>query len=304
MSLAMRKSPIEYFNAAKWIIRRDCRYLSNLPEVAETTEVVENKLPKGRKPRFLNPTLQYRHVYPEFLPDPNPKFRNSLREKLERADMLKRRSQVDIPEFYVGTILAVTISDPHAQGKTNKFVGICIERKGCGLRAEFTLRNVIDHQGIEVRYDLYDPTIQNIQVLRLEKRLDDKLLYLRDALPEYCTFPIDMDPEILPEGSPVPVNTVQVKLKPRPWLERWERQELKGVSNIEEHLKEKDRVRRELRKTPWEKFDLMKDYRKTIPIEDQAEIWGEVYNQLQQMRVSRKKMSKQRTFTAPKTQLG
>lgn len=50
-------------------------------------------------------------------------------------------------------------------------------------------------------------------------------------------------------------------MKPRPWLERWERQELKGVSNIEEHLKEKDRVRRELRKTPWEKFDLMKDYR-------------------------------------------
>lgn len=44
----------------------------------------------------------------------------------------------------------MTISDPHAQGKTNRFVGICIERKGCGLRAEFTLRNVIDHQGIEV----------------------------------------------------------------------------------------------------------------------------------------------------------
>lgn len=57
---------------------------------------------------------------------------------------------------------------------------------------------------------MYDPTIQSIQVLRLEKRLDDKLLYLRDAFPEYCTFPLDMDPEILPEGTPVPVNPVQV----------------------------------------------------------------------------------------------
>ncbi|CAH2095207.1 unnamed protein product [Euphydryas editha] len=302
MSLVIRKSTVEILCAAKWIFRRDCRLLSTLPEKTEIVVDEKERIP-GRKTRSYNPILENRHVYPEFLPDPNPNWRNSLREKMERADMLKRRSQIDIPEFYVGSILAVTISDPHAQGKTNRFVGICIERKGCGLRAEFTLRNVVDHQGIEVRYELYDPTIQSIQVLRLEKRLDDKLLYLRDALPEYCTFPLDMDPEILPEGTPVPINPVQVKLKPRPWLERWERQELKGVSNIEEHLKEKDRVRRELRKTPWEKYDLMKNYRKTIPAEEQSEIWNEVYNQLQQMRVSRKKMSRKRTVTTPKTQL-
>lgn len=60
------------------------------------------KRPAGRKPKNINPVLEYRHIYPEFLPDPNPKWRNSLREKMERADMLKRRSQIDIPEFYVG----------------------------------------------------------------------------------------------------------------------------------------------------------------------------------------------------------
>ncbi|CAG4955185.1 unnamed protein product [Parnassius apollo] len=300
MALVIRKPTFDILSAAKWMIRKDCRALSSLVEKTEETE----KRPVGRRARFQNPALEYRHIFPEFLPDPNPKWRNSLREKMERADMLKRRSQIDIPEFYVGSVLAVTISDPHAQGKTNRFVGICIERKGCGLRAEFTLRNVVDHQGVEIRYDLYDPTIQSIQVLRLEKRLDDKLFYLRDALPEYSTFPFDMDPEILPEGTPVPVNTVQVKLKPRPWLERWERQELKGVANIEEHLKEKDRIRRELRKTPWEKYDLMKEYRKTIPVEDQTEIWGEVHNQLNQLRLSRKKMFKKRPISTPKPQLG
>ncbi|CAH2054693.1 unnamed protein product, partial [Iphiclides podalirius] len=304
MALVLRKSASEILSAAKWMISRDRRVLSSLPEKAEEVVQQEETKPAGRRPRFQNAALEYRHIFPEFLPDPNPKWRNTLREKMERADMLKRRSQIDIPEFYVGSILAVTISDPHAQGKTNRFVGICIERKGCGLRAEFTLRNVVDHQGVEIRYDLYDPTIQTIQVLRLEKRLDDKLLYLRDALPEYCTFPVDMNPELLPEGTPVPVNPVQVKLKPKPWLERWERQELKGVSNIEEHLKEKDRVRRELRKTPWEKFDLMKQYRKTIPIEDQSEIWSEVYSQLNQLRLSRKKILKKRNLSTPKTQLG
>ena len=56
---------------------------------------------------------ELRHAYPEFLPDPNPDYRNPLREKLERADMLKRREMVDLPEFYVGSIVAVTVADPN-----------------------------------------------------------------------------------------------------------------------------------------------------------------------------------------------
>ncbi|KAL4717038.1 hypothetical protein ACJJTC_016925 [Scirpophaga incertulas] len=303
MVLAVRKSVEWGITAAKLFVRRECRILSTLPEKQEYAEKQIERAPSGRKSITKKSILESRHIYPEFLPDPNPNWRNSLREKLEREDMLKRRGQVEIPEFYVGSVLAVTISDPHAQSKTNKFVGICIERKGCGLRADFTLRNVVDHQGVEVRYDLYDPTIQKIQVLRLEKRLDDKLLYLRDSLPEYSTFPFDMDQEILPEGSEVPVNPIQVVLKPKPWVERWERQELKGIANIEEYLTEKNKIKRELRKTPWEKYDLMKQYRKTIPIEDQKEIWTEVYTQLHQLQSAQKKMSRKRVFTSPKSLL-
>ena len=110
--------------------------------------------------------LEYRFIYPEFLPDPKPDFRNWMREKLERNDMMARRSVIDLPEFYVGSILAVTHSEPHAPGKSNRFVGICIKREGCGLRASFILRNVVDNQGVEVVYDLYDPNIQKIDVLR------------------------------------------------------------------------------------------------------------------------------------------
>lgn len=80
----------------------DCRLLSTLPEKAQVVEEEGEKKPSSRKQRLNNPILEYRHLYPEFLPDPNPKWRNSLREKMERADMLKRRSQIDIPEFYVG----------------------------------------------------------------------------------------------------------------------------------------------------------------------------------------------------------
>lgn len=66
------------------------------------------------------------------------------------------------------------------------------------------------YAGMEVFYEMYGPVIQKIEVLRLEKRLDDELLYLRDALPVYSTFPLDMEPEYLPEGAPVPVNPIKV----------------------------------------------------------------------------------------------
>lgn len=49
--------------------------------------------------------------------------------------------------FTTGSILAVTMKDPHAGGKTNRFVGICTQRSGSGLGATFILRNIIDGQG-------------------------------------------------------------------------------------------------------------------------------------------------------------
>ena len=39
----------------------------------------------------------YRFIFPEFLPDPKPEWRNSLAEKLTRRDMLNRRENVEIP---------------------------------------------------------------------------------------------------------------------------------------------------------------------------------------------------------------
>lgn len=122
---------------------------------------------------------------------------------------------------------------------------------------------------------MYDPSLHKIEVLRLEKRLDDELLYLRDALPEYNTFDPQMQAELLPEGkckhflvciscklffkgSQVPVNPIKVKLKPKPWLDRWERKNLKGIQDL--GLPEKFYRKAEAVAKPWEKYDLMKQY--------------------------------------------
>lgn len=62
--------------------------------------------------------------------------------------------------------------------------------------------------GVEICYELYNPRIQKIEVLKLERRLDDNLMYLRDALPEYSTIDSDMKPVPISATDEVPVNKV------------------------------------------------------------------------------------------------
>ncbi|CAH1800016.1 unnamed protein product [Owenia fusiformis] len=225
----------------------------------------------------IDATREYKHVMPEFLPSSTWYFRDRLKDKLERYDMVKRRSQIDIPEFYVGSIMSVTVSDPHAPGKQNRFVGLCIQREETGLRARFTLRNVIDGQGIEIQYDMYNPTLQKIEVLKLEKRVDDDLLYLRDCPQEYSTVPFDMEPVPLAKGAPVPVYTKMIPLNPLPWERRWNIKQYKGVTIPELSKRREKRAAKYLKTLEPRKHDIMEDYRKSIPEEMEEEVYRTVH---------------------------
>ncbi|XP_012890110.1 PREDICTED: 39S ribosomal protein L19, mitochondrial [Dipodomys ordii] len=225
--------------------------------------IVDKRQRPGEERRFLSP---------EFIP---PRGRTSpLKYYLERKDMLERRKVLHIPEFYVGSILRVTTADPYANGKTSQFLGICIQRSGVGLGATFILRNTIEGQGVEICFELYNPRIHEIQVVKLEKRLDDNLMYLRDALPEYSTFDMNMKPVISESNQEVPINELKVKMKPKPWSKRWERPQfnIKGIrfdlALTEEQMKEAQKWSK-----PWLEFDMMREY-DTSKLE--AAIWDEI----------------------------
>ncbi|XP_041815027.1 39S ribosomal protein L19, mitochondrial [Chelmon rostratus] len=202
---------------------------------------------------------QRKFLSPEFIP---PRQRTDpFKFFLERKDMVRRRTVLSIPEFYVGSILAVTMADPNASGKTNRFVGICIQRGGKGLGATCILRNIIDNQGIEICYELYNPRIQKIEVLKLEKRLDDNLMYLRDALSEYSTVDLDMKPVPSSSNEEVPVNKIKVRMRPRPWSKRWERPKF-NIQGIRFDLSLSPEQMEHAQKwaKPWEEYDMLKEY--------------------------------------------
>ncbi|XP_002733813.1 large ribosomal subunit protein bL19m-like [Saccoglossus kowalevskii] len=233
---------------------------NNLHETAER-DYWEIPQREGQPSKFISPEF--------FPPKHRPGRRSKLRDYLERKDMLRRRKVIDIPEFYVGSILRVTMSDPCAPGKKNTFVGICIKRGGFGLGATITLRNVIEGQGIEICYELYNPLLLEIDVIRLEKRRDAHLLYLRDALPQYSTFDHDMPTVKRGANDPVPVNDTKVRMKPRPWSKRWERLHINGIDFSKVTLRPKDIKAAEEWQADWRTEDFAKKYEQPIDLVEQ-----------------------------------
>ena len=60
-------------------------------------------------------------------------------------------------------------------------------------------------------YHMYNPLLQKIEVIVLQKRLDDELFYLRDAPLKFSTFSQTMEPVLHVKGSPVPVVKMKVR---------------------------------------------------------------------------------------------
>ena len=85
--------------------------------------------------------------------------------------------------------------------------------------------------------------------------------------------------------------TFQVRLNPKPWLERWERMDLKGVEGLEEMLNDKQKRKREFpqNKRLWEKHDLMLKYRKTINPVESSQIYSEFLNRMKEKRQQKRK---------------
>ncbi|CAJ1077053.1 S ribosomal protein L19%2C mitochondrial [Xyrichtys novacula] len=252
------------------------RYLST--SVLRLSAGTNDKFVPPSKPVIVDKTQTTaslrKFLSPEFVP---PRQRtNPLKFFMERKDMIQRRKVIQIPEFYVGSILAVTTADSTANGKSSRFVGICVQRGGKGLGATFILRNIIDNQGVEICYELYSPLIQAVEVLKLEKRLDDNLMYLRDALPEYSTVDPDMKPLPISHSGEVPVNEIKVKMRPKPWSKRWERPkfDIKGI-NFELALTPEKMERAQKWAEPWNEFDMLREY-------DTSELEEKIFKEVQQ----------------------
>ncbi len=86
----------------------------------------------------------------------------------------------DIPDIRPGDTVRVLVRVIEGdKERLQPFEGVCIARRGGGLRETFTVRKVSGGVGVERIFPLNSPSIAEVEILRRGKVRRAKLYYLR-----------------------------------------------------------------------------------------------------------------------------
>jgi large subunit ribosomal protein L19 len=89
----------------------------------------------------------------------------------------------DIPQFAIGD--TVDVSTRIIEGEKERiqiFSGVVIMRKGSGVNAMFTVRRIVNNEGVERIFPLHSPYVSKVTVKRGGDVRRAKLFYLRDRV--------------------------------------------------------------------------------------------------------------------------
>ena len=107
------------------------------------------------------------------------------KKRLKGQDLLNsieaRYLKDKITSFQVGDALEVGVRISEGdKTRVQTFTGTCIARKGSGNRETFTVRRIVQGEGVERIFPLHSPNVESIQVVRQGRVRRAKLNYLRD----------------------------------------------------------------------------------------------------------------------------
>src|ERR1700733_12097344 len=105
-------------------------------------------------------------------------MKNKFIAKVEEAGLKK-----EVPQFEIGD--QVDVHQRILEGekeRTQVFSGLVISRKGEGMREMFTVRRIVQSEGVERTFCLHSRKIAKVEVKRTGRVRRAKLYYLRDRV--------------------------------------------------------------------------------------------------------------------------
>src|SRR5881227_3550170 len=105
-------------------------------------------------------------------------MRNSLVKHVEQSSLKK-----DMPQFEVGD--SVDVHTRIIEGDKERiqvFSGTVIMKKGAGINQTFTVRRIVNNEGVERGYPLHSPFIAKVIVKRGGENRRAKLYFLRERV--------------------------------------------------------------------------------------------------------------------------
>ena len=102
----------------------------------------------------------------------------NLVDRLQRQQM-----KADLPEFEIGDTVDVHVQIVEGdKERIQVFNGTVIGRKGGGINAAFTVRRIVQGEGVERCFPIHSPKVVKVVVKRKGEVRRAKLTYLRDRV--------------------------------------------------------------------------------------------------------------------------
>ncbi len=99
--------------------------------------------------------------------------------KLAASASLKQ----DPPKFDVGDTVNVSVRIVEGEKeRTQIFNGTVIGRKGSGIHETFTVRRIVNNEGVERVFPVHSPKVAGVEVVRHGKTRRAKLYFLRERI--------------------------------------------------------------------------------------------------------------------------
>ena len=95
----------------------------------------------------------------------------------------KSSTKSEVPQFDIGDTVSVKVRIVEGEKeRVQQFNGVVIARRGRGVNETFTVRRIVNNEGVERVFPLHSPRVQGIEVQRRGKVRRAKLFFLRDRV--------------------------------------------------------------------------------------------------------------------------
>ncbi len=91
--------------------------------------------------------------------------------------------KTEVPEFSVGDTVKVNVRIVEGdKERIQVFGGVVIAKRGGGIHETFTVRRIVNNEGVERVFPIHSPRVDSVEVVRHGKTRRAKLYFLRDRV--------------------------------------------------------------------------------------------------------------------------
>lgn len=105
------------------------------------------------------------------------------KQQLQIAEAPDRKADANVPQFEIGdtVVVHVRIKEGNKE-RLQPFSGTVIGRQGGGMTETFTVRRIVENEGVERVFPVHSPTVAKVEVSRHGVTNRAKLYFLRDRV--------------------------------------------------------------------------------------------------------------------------